>query len=324
MSPEEILVSVIVGLLVNEACDVSPWCAHYLVRWSVRLRYANPERRRIRGDELVALIDERPGKVLKLGTGLGFLAAALPVWLHRVAPVIFHALAQRWSPEAPELQPTESLRLALTDLASAREAALVIGDVLSTKDGWGGLVTVSGPWGSGKTKLVGDALKVVSRPRIVSYNPWMMSASDTGKNAMDGLPKKIRASNWRLAGAARAFERYLRTVPPGEHQSRSPAPDELEALRRLARKLRRLSRPMVVVIDDIDRVRSEEAVQVFEVVARTAGLPQLRYLMSFDQSSLARVLPPGLLDRCISKLEVNLDWGILRRRPVTAGNTWVP
>jgi hypothetical protein len=35
MSPEEILVSVIVGLLVNEACDVSPWCAHYLVRWSV-------------------------------------------------------------------------------------------------------------------------------------------------------------------------------------------------------------------------------------------------------------------------------------------------
>jgi len=315
MSPEEILVSIIVGLLVNEACDVSPWCAHRLVRWSVRLRYANPERRHIRADELVALIDERPGKLLKLGTGLGFLVGALPVWLHRVAPAVFHTIAQRWSREAPTFQPTESVRLALTDLTSARDAALVIGDALSTKDRWGGLVTVNGPWGSGKTKLVDDALNVVGRPRIVSYNPWMVSPSGTGKHAIDALPRKIRASNWRLAGVARAFERYLRLVPCGADQSSSPTPDELEARRRLARKLRRLSRPMVVAIDDIDRMWPEEAARVFELVARTAGLPQMRYLMSFDRSSLAPRLPAGLLDRCISKLEVDLDWGILRRRP---------
>ena len=103
--------------------------------------------------------------------------------------------------------------------------------------------------------------------------------------------------------------------PHGVHQSSSPAPDELEARRRLARKLRRLSRPIVVAIDDIDRMLPEEAAQVFELVARTAGLPQLRYLMSFDRSSLALRLPAGLLNRCISKLEVDLDWGTLRRRP---------
>lgn len=316
MSAEEILVSIIVGLLVNEACDVSPWCAHRLVRWSVRLRYANPERRRIRADELVALIDERPGKMLKLGTGLGFLAGALPVWLHRAAPAIFQAITQRWLREAPTFQPTDSMRLALTDLTSARNAALVIGDALSTKDRRGGLVTVNGPWGSGKTKLVDDALKVVGRPRIVRYNPWIMSdVNGIGKHAIDGLPGKIRASNWCLAGVARAFERYLRFFPYGADRSSSPTPDELEARRRLARKLRRLSRPMIVAIDDIDRMLPEEAAQVFELVARTAGLPHLRYLMSFDRSSLAPRLPAGVLDRCISKLEVDLDWGTLRRRP---------
>ena len=312
MSPEEILVSVIVGLLVNEACDVSPWCAHHLVRWSVRLRYANPERRRIRGDELVALIDERPGKLIKLGTGLGFLTTAVPVWLQRIAPAVFHAVAQRWSPEAQAFQPTESVRLALTDLTAVRDVIPVIGDVLSTKDGRGGLVMVSGPWGSGKTKLVHDALKTVDGPRIVNYNPWMVSASVTGRHAMDGLTKEIRASNRRLTRLARAFERYLRTVPSG---AQSGSPDELEARRRLAQKLRSLSRPLVVAIDDIDRVRPEEAAQVFEVVARTAGLPKLRYLVSFDRSSMEQALPPGLLDRCISKLEVDLEWGTLRRRP---------
>jgi AAA ATPase domain len=315
MSPEEILVSVIVGFLVNEACDVSPWCAHYLVRWSVRLRYANPERRRIRGDELVALIDERPGKLLKLGTGLGFLVAALPVWLRHVAPALFRALAQRWSPEGQALQPTESAQLALP--ISPKHAKRHLRSAISFPPGgrWGGLVTVIGQWGSGKTTLVSNALEAIGRPRIVRYNAWMMSASDTGKHAMDELPKEIRASNRLLTGVARAFERYLRTVPPGA-ESRSPAPDELEARRRLARKLRRLSRPMVVAVDDIDRIRPEEAAQVFELVARTDGLPQLRYLMSFDRSSMEQVLPPGLLDRCTSKLEVDLGWGTLRQRPI--------
>jgi KAP family P-loop domain len=268
----------------------------------------------MRGDELVALIDERPGKLLKLATGLGFLATGLIAWLHRVAPALFHAVAQRWSPEGQALLPSESVRLVLTDLTAAREAVLAIGDVLSTKGSWGGLVTVIGRWDSGKTTLVDDALKAVGRPRIVRYNPWMMSASDTGKHAMDGLPEKIRASNWRLTGVARAFERYLRTVP-SDAESTSPAPDEWESQLRLARKLRRLSRPMVVAIDDIDRMWPEEAAQVFELVARTDGLPQLRYLMSFDRSSVEQVLPPGLLDRCISKLQVNLDWGTLRQRP---------
>lgn len=298
MNLTEILISVVVGLLVNEACDVSPWCARYLVRWSVRLRYANLERRRIRGDELVALIDERPGKLLKLGTGLTFLAAAL-----------FHALALRWSLDKQAVRPAELVRLSLTDPTAAHNTALFISDFLSARNGRGGLVTVAGPWGSGKTRLVDDALGAADGSHVVKYNPWLSSAG-----AMNGLAEEIRASDCRLSGVARVFQHYLQTVPSGV-QSGPPAPDETEARRRLARELRGLARPMLVAIDDIDRMWPGEAAQVFDIVARTAGLPQLRYVMSYDRSRMHQVLPPGLLDRCISGLEVDLNWGRLRRRP---------
>jgi hypothetical protein len=77
MSPAEIIVAILGGLLVNEACDVSPWLARKLVRWSAVRRYGDTPRATIRADELVAVIAERPGKLLKLFTALGFAAAAM-------------------------------------------------------------------------------------------------------------------------------------------------------------------------------------------------------------------------------------------------------
>jgi hypothetical protein len=59
------------GLAVNECSDVSPWLARRLVRWAAGIRYPGRE------DELEAVIDDRPGKLLKLLTALGFVCAAL-------------------------------------------------------------------------------------------------------------------------------------------------------------------------------------------------------------------------------------------------------
>jgi hypothetical protein len=72
------ILSVLLGLAVNECCEVSPWAAKKIARWSARLRYDDPERAEIRSEELVALIEDRPGKLLKLITALCFAAAADP------------------------------------------------------------------------------------------------------------------------------------------------------------------------------------------------------------------------------------------------------
>lgn len=76
MTSAEIVLAIFLGLLVNEACDVSPWLARKVVCWSAYRRYGDAERAAVRTEELTALIDERPGKLLKLITALVFAVAA--------------------------------------------------------------------------------------------------------------------------------------------------------------------------------------------------------------------------------------------------------
>jgi hypothetical protein len=82
------ILSVILGLAINECSDLSPWAAEKVVRWSARLRYGDHERAAIRAEELAALIKERPGNLFKLITALCFAAAAIPAWTRRVAAAL--------------------------------------------------------------------------------------------------------------------------------------------------------------------------------------------------------------------------------------------
>jgi hypothetical protein len=96
MSGPEVLIAIFTGLAVNEFCDVSPWAARKLIRWSARHRYDDPARAGIRAEELASLIDERPGKLLKLITALGFVAMAITTEtrkavMHRIPKKVIQA-----------------------------------------------------------------------------------------------------------------------------------------------------------------------------------------------------------------------------------------
>jgi hypothetical protein len=86
MRPGEIVVSVLLGLLVNEFSDVSPWLADKIVRWSARYRYADDRSRgEIRAEEWAAVVVARPGKLFKLTTALGFAGSAVAAKAPRAA-----------------------------------------------------------------------------------------------------------------------------------------------------------------------------------------------------------------------------------------------
>jgi hypothetical protein len=64
MTSTEIVLGIVLGLAVNECCDLSPWLGRTLVRWSARCRYRDRTgRANERAEELSALIDARPGKL---------------------------------------------------------------------------------------------------------------------------------------------------------------------------------------------------------------------------------------------------------------------
>jgi hypothetical protein len=85
----ELVAAVVLGLVINESSELSPWLAHRLIRWAARVRYPT------RVEELSALIAERPGKLFKLVTASDFACAALTyrVTHRKTAPV--HSVTSR-------------------------------------------------------------------------------------------------------------------------------------------------------------------------------------------------------------------------------------
>lgn len=77
MSGAELAVAILSGLLINECCEVAPWIARNIVAYSARMRYRDQIRAEVRAEELRALINDRPGKLFKLITALGFLSSSI-------------------------------------------------------------------------------------------------------------------------------------------------------------------------------------------------------------------------------------------------------
>ncbi|MEV4059712.1 hypothetical protein [Nonomuraea dietziae] len=85
MNGWEVVLSVGLGLMVNEVCDVSPWAARKIVRWAAHQQHLDAERATVRAEELEALINERPGKLFKLTTALAFAVGAASIRIRQAS-----------------------------------------------------------------------------------------------------------------------------------------------------------------------------------------------------------------------------------------------
>jgi hypothetical protein len=98
--------AVIFGLLVNEMSALCPWAAHRLVRWAANRWSSDPEVAAAYADEWAAVIDERPGKLFKLLTALGFAGGAVG----RAAPRHFTKIRYAVKQHPPTLAFARRLR----------------------------------------------------------------------------------------------------------------------------------------------------------------------------------------------------------------------
>lgn len=86
----QFLAAVVLGLVINECGELSPWLARKLIRWAARVRYPTRE------EELTALIAERPGKLFKLVTASGFACAALRYRVMHRKTIPVHSVTSRF------------------------------------------------------------------------------------------------------------------------------------------------------------------------------------------------------------------------------------
>lgn len=71
-----------------------------------------------------------------------------------------------------------------------------------------------------------------------------------------------------------------------------PTPSEIK--QKLAYKIQELNVGFIVILDDLDRLEPEQAVEVIRLVRSVADFPRVVYLMCYDREVLAQALKTGL------------------------------
>lgn len=172
----------------------------------------------------------------------------------------------------------------------------------------GHVVALYGKWGFGKTTMLNYVRHYLSelgqseQPVVVSYNPWWFSGHEDLVRAFFSqlrarieerkeFPSEVRS---RLADFAEALsEMPLPYVSWGKLAGKilRPKPKDIEKLKNeISTALRNQPRRILVMIDDIDRLTSEEIRQVFRAVKSVGDFPNVTYLMAFDKSVVVRSL----------------------------------
>lgn len=67
-----------------------------------------------------------------------------------------------------------------------------------------------------------------------------------------------------------------------------------EIKKKIAQKIQELNIGFVVILDDLDRLEPEQAVEVVRLVRSVADFPRVSYLMSYDREVLTQALKTGL------------------------------
>lgn len=184
--------------------------------------------------------------------------------------------------------------------------------VLSLDPSEGVVVGVLGAWGSGKTSFLNLALPHLSSAgaTVVEFNPWMFSGAQqlvdsffVEVSAQLKLKSGMEVIAGRLQDYGEAFSGlgWIPIVGPWIERGRGATKVLGELLQRrregvgqrrevLVEPLKELATPLVVVLDDIDRLTTSEIRDVFKLVRLTASFPNVIYLLAFDRARVESAL----------------------------------
>ncbi|MGV0744548.1 KAP family P-loop NTPase fold protein [Mycolicibacterium sp. XJ870] len=206
-------------------------------------------------------------------------------------------------------------------LGRQRVAAALARDVRRADSSEGYVFGVVGPWGSGKTSLLHLMMsELASEPSltVITFNPWMFAGTEQLLEAFfhelssqlrETKDEKFRTIATTVDSYANLFspitlipwvgawyERFLKTAKAAKQFSDSKRPSISAKRRELTNMMSELERPIVVTIDDIDRLSSREIRDLFKLVRLTGNFPNLVYVLAFDRLRVEQALSESGLD----------------------------
>lgn len=200
------------------------------------------------------------------------------------------------------------------DTLGRAKAAKAFSSQLKNLDASEGLVVgVLGPWGSGKTSFVNMVRADLNKGGylILDFNPWMFSgANQLVESFFIELSAQLKLKNGTLQEIGKNFEEYgdvltglgwlpvigtwierLRLLGKGASKIIKNKKKGTGSVRKkLTDALTDLDKPIVVVLDDIDRLNTQEIRDIFKLVRLTASFPNIIYVLAFDRTRVEQAL----------------------------------
>jgi len=181
----------------------------------------------------------------------------------------------------------------------------------------GFVFALTGPWGSGKTTVLNFTEKLLKDHQygkgndpivIVHFNAWWLSGSD--KLLQDfftqfrlAIDQKRTGLTGDLSSLSDSLTKYSAALEPLPYIGRFAAivhrlgklkaarEADINGLRQTINKeLKNFPGRIVVVIDDLDRLRPDEIRLVFRLVKAVANFPRTLYLLAYDEPVVIRAV----------------------------------
>ena len=160
-------------------------------------------------------------------------------------------------------------------------------------------VGITSEWGAGKSTFLRLLKKTIgNQADIVEFNPWMCRTPEQLTNDFfSSLSHQLSKSHLFLS---RNIIRYVRKMSsitiPGKtffsfNLSNLAYEGSLfERKKKLSQKLLKLKKPVIIIIDDVDRLEREEVFEVLRLIRNTADLCNVIYLVAYDKDYVTSVL----------------------------------
>jgi predicted KAP-like P-loop ATPase len=213
------------------------------------------------------------------------------------------------SEQVPQISPDRPGEDPVSDrLGYAPFAKHLADSILRLPSSEGLVIALYGVWGTGKTTMLNYVRHYIrqspagQQPTLVAFNPWWFSGNEDLIRAFFG---QLQAHLGRAGGASGIlrnkladFSEMVSDIPLPYAQVgkvaakalRTKPKDVTKLKEEISNALVKQKKRILVTIDDIDRLGSEEVRAVFRVVKAVADFPNITYLLAFDKRVVTQSL----------------------------------
>jgi Cdc6-like AAA superfamily ATPase len=209
-----------------------------------------------------------------------------------------------------------AIRTSAEDLLGRRVTATTLVRAIRSADSAEGYVlAVVGPWGSGKTSILNlmqEQLEQEEASIVIKFNPWMFSGTEQLVDAFfHELGAQLRESGGKkfdkiatavdqysflfspltlIPGAGGYISRAIELARSVKKHADAKKPSVNAQRDQLRDLLSELDSPIIMTVDDIDRLSDEEIRAIFKLVRLTGNFPNLIYVVAFDRQRVEMAL----------------------------------